>query len=228
MAKLKPLGKRDTAKLADRPVRNCNERCWFFNDRGKGCQYFQADHVKLGEPCMYDLVNMKKYADAFATGQTDAIKEDASKITAMIMMQIENMLQQVNSEGATVWEPIMDARGAVVYIPDPNWRPSSGRERSMVPAMRMHDHPLIARSIQLAKSIGINLSEFKLTPKSADEKTKVSGHIVVEHQLNMKEVKKEREATDKRFLEAIRRGNELTDADPVMQRLLENEEIVGE
>jgi len=75
-----------------------------------------------------------------------------------------------------------------VYIPDPEWDPQSGEARLMVPCMRIKEHPLISRAIQLAKSIGINLSEFKLTPKSADEKQQVSGHLIVEHQLDMKQV----------------------------------------
>jgi len=176
---------------------------------------------------MYDLVRMKQYAEAFNTGETALIKEDASKITALVMMQVENMLQQVAVEGATIEEPMVDAKGSVVYIPDPEWDPQSGEARLMVPCMRIKEHPLISRAIQLAKSIGINLSEFKLTPKSADEKQQVSGHLIVEHQLDMKQVMNERMKTEQRFLKAVEQGNEMTKEDPVFQQLLEQGDIVS-
>lgn len=227
MVKLRPLGVRAKSKLANTPVRNCSTKCFFFTNGGKGCQYYIQEDVVHGDLCMYDLVRMKEYADAFEHGDTEVVKKDASKITAMLIMQIENMLQQVNAEGATVSEPIQDARGQVIYIPDPDWDSNSGTERTMIPAMRMHDHPLIARSIQLAKSIGVNLTEFKLTPKSADEKLQVSGHTIVGNQIDMTVIMEKRAETEARFLEAVSKGNELTLEDPVYMKLLEDEEIIN-
>lgn len=226
MAKLRALGKREQKRFQDATVRRCNPDCFYFKNGGLGCQYFQQGDCKHGEVCMYDLVKIKTYADAFIAGDTEAIKDDASRITALVMMQVENMLQQVMVEGATIEEPMTDAKGSVVYIPDPEWDPNSGQQRQMVPCMRIREHPLISRAIQLARSIGINLSEFKLTPKSADEKAQVAGHIIVENQIDMSVVMEKRLETEKRFLEAIERGNQLTKQDPVFQMLLEQGDII--
>jgi len=228
MAKLRALGKRDKKKYQDATVRRCNPECFFFKGGGVGCQYYQAKECATGDVCMYDLVRIKSYADAFQTGETETIKNDASKITALVMMQVENMLQQVALEGSTVDEPVMDAKGAVVYQPDPDWSPASGTERQMVVIMRMKEHPLISRAIQLAKSIGVNLTEFKLTPKSADEKAQVAGHIIVENQIDMKVVMAKRMETEERFLNAITVGNQLTEEDPVFQQLRDQGDIISD
>ena len=227
MVKLKALGKRDQKLFRDTTLRKCTDACFFFKNGGSGCQYFESKECKTGDACMYDLVKIKVYADAFQTGETAAIKTDASRITAMVMMQVENMMQQVSVEGLTVNEPVFDAKGAVVYIPDPDWSPRSGLERQMVPCMKMKEHPLISRAIQLAKSIGVNLAEFKLTPKSADEKASVAGHIIVEHQLDMKTIQEKRDKTEERFVRAVELGNEMTKEDPVFNQLLEQGDIIS-
>ena len=227
MVQLRALGKRDQKKYQDATVRRCSPDCFFFKNGGNGCQFYQKKECFHGDVCMYDLVKIKAYADAFHTGDTETIKNDASKITAGVMMLIENMLQQVAVEGSTLEEPFMDAKGAVVYLPDPNWVPGSGEARTMVPAMRIREHPLISRAIQLAKSIGVNLSEFKLTPKSADEKPQVAGHIIVENQIDMEVVIEKRLKIEERFLAAVKVGNELTKQDPIFQQLLDQGEIIN-
>lgn len=228
MTRLRPLGKRDQKQYRDSTVRRCSPDCFFFKNGGDGCQFYQQGDCKHGDVCMYDMARIKRYADAFNDGDTSLIKGDASKITALVMMQIENMLQQVAVEGSTVEEPILDAKGSAVYIPDPDWDPSSGRERMMVPAMRIREHPLISRSIQLARSIGVNLSEFKLTPKSADEKPQVAGHIIVENQVNLATIMEERAKTEERFAKALEAGRKMTEEDPVYKQLREQGEIIGE
>ena len=221
------LNRREKKKLEDTPVRRCSAECYFFQNGGTGCPLYQRKKVKHGELCLHDIHQIKKYADAFNKGDLDPVKEDASRITAQLVMQIQRMLEQVNLEGVTVEEPILNARGDPVWIPDPHWRPEHGGERPHIVAMRKKDHPLIARVVQLSRSMGISLTEFKLTSKSADEKREVSGHIVSENPLEMKEVMKAREEIEKKFMDALSEGAKETQNDPIYQKLLADGEIVG-
>jgi hypothetical protein len=220
------LKRGDKKRMGDTPVRRCSKKCYLFQEGGSGCRFYQAKQVEFGEPCLYDLHKMKQYSDAFVTGDNSAIKEDASRITAQVMSQIDRMLEQVNLEGVTIKEPIQDAKGNVVYIPDPNWRPEHGGTANLVPAMRVRDHPLLSRCIQLARSMGINLNDFKLTPKSADEKAMVSGRIVVENQENMAAVEARRDEQYEKFARAIEIGTAMTKQDPVYQQLMADEDVV--
>lgn len=220
------LTKKEVKGLGDNPIRRCSAVCYFFKGGGTGCSYYREKKVKYGDSCLYDIYHLKRYADAFQSGNTEDIKDDASKITAGVVMQIFRMLEQVNHEGATIDEPIMDAKGMPVWIPDPEWSPSTGQDRIMVVAMRKKDHPLIARIIQFSKSIGINLNDFKLTPKSADEKKEVSGRILIEKQEDIKDIMKQRENVEKKFLAAIMKGDEMTKKDPIFQQLIADGSII--
>lgn len=220
------INKREQDKLEMNAIRRCSEECYFFKNGGEGCPYYKKKQVKFDETCMYDLVHLKNYADAFAEGDLDFVKRDASGITAMVMMQIRRMLEQVNIEGVTVEEPILDAKGLPVWIPDPEEpRPQPGRDRQLIVAMRIKDHPLIARCIQLARSIGVNLNEFKLTPKSADERRMVSGNIISEDPDEIKVVMAERRVIEEKWVSAIEKGNQRTKEDPVYKRLMKDGEI---
>ena len=220
------LKKREQDKLELNAVRKCSDKCYFFQDGGKGCPYFQKKRVEFGQTCLYDLVHLKGYADAFKDGDLSFIKEDASGLTAMIMLQIRRMLEQVNIEGVTIQEPILDAKGNPVWLPDPEHRPEPGETQRMVPAYRTVDHPLIARCIQMARNIGLNLAEFKLTPKSADEKRAVSGHIIAENPEDIKMVLAERKVIEEKFAVAVTEGNKRTKEDPIYQKLLAEGEII--
>jgi hypothetical protein len=220
------INKREQDKLEMNAIRRCSDECYFFKNGGEGCPYYKKKQVKFGETCMYDLAHLKSYADAFAEGDLDFVKRDASGITAMVMMQIRRMLEQVNIEGVTVEEPILDAKGLPVWIPDPEApRPRPGEDRQMMVAMRIKDHPLIARCIQLARSIGVNLNEFKLTPKSADEKRMVSGNIISDNPDDIKTVMAERRIVEEKWVSAIEKGNSRTKEDPVYKKLKEDGEI---
>lgn len=222
------LNKKEQDRLELNAIRKCSADCYFFKNGGEGCAYYKKKQVKHEETCMYDLMHLKNYADAFADGDMTFIKEDASGITSMIMMQIRRMLEEVNIVGVTVNEPILDAKGSPVWIPDPD-RPGidpQTNRRFMTVAMRIKDHPLIARCIQLARSIGINLNDFKLTPKSAEEKRAVSGHIIAENPETLEAVIAERKITEERFMIAVRSGDRRTKEDPVYQKLLAEGEIV--
>lgn len=221
------LSKKETDKLELTSIRKCTDDCYFFKNGGEGCPYFKNNKVQLGETCMYDMLHLKKYADAFASGDLDGIKEDAAGITGMVMMQIRRMLEQVNVEGVTIEEPILDAKGSPVWIPDMTQpvNPDTGRRPTMV-AMRLKDHPLIARCIQLARSIGVDLREFKLTPKSAEEKREVAGHIIAENPETIEAVIAERKVTEERWITAVARGTERTKEDPVYKKLLAEGEII--
>lgn len=222
------LKKREKKDLEQNAIRRCNEDCYFFKQGGEGCQYFKAGEAKLGEPCVYDMVQLKQYSDAFLNGNLEFIKEESSAVTGMLMMQVRRMLEQVQIEGVTLDEPILDGKGNPVRIPDPNWSPASGREREMVIMMRKVEHPLIQRAIQLAKSVGINLADFKLTPKSADEKKVVSGHIIAENPVEIKQVMEDRRKVEERFVDAVKKGNQRTKDDPIYKQLRDAGEIVGE
>lgn len=222
------LNKKEQDRLELNAIRKCSKDCYFFKNGGDGCAYYKKKQVKIEETCMYDLMHLKSYADAFAGGDMSFIKEDASGITSMIMMQIRRMLEEVNMAGVTVNEPILDAKGSPVWIPDPQ-NPGvdpSTKRRYMTVAMRIKDHPLIARCIQLARSIGINLNDFKLTPKSADEKREVSGHIIAENPETLEFVIAERKITEERFALAVKVGTQRTREDPVYKKLLAEGEIV--
>lgn len=221
--------KKETDKLELTSIRKCTAECYFFKNGGEGCPYFKNKKVKFGETCMYDMLHLKRYADAFETGELEGVKQDASQITGMVMMQIRRMLEQVNIEGVTIEEPILDAKGAPVWIPDMEQpiNPDTGRRPNKV-AMRLKDHPLIARCIQLAGRIGVDLREFKLTPKSADEKRAVSGHVIADNPETIEKIMEERRKTEDRWIEAVSRGTERTRQDPVYQKLLAEGEIIDE
>lgn len=220
------LRKKEQKDLQMNAIRKCSVDCYFFKNGGEGCQFFIKKQVKHGEVCMHDMVQLKNYADAFRDNDLEYVKKDASGITAMLMMQIRRMLEQVAIEGVTVEEPMVDAKGQPVWIPDPNWRPGDSDQPRMVVAMRMKDHPLIQRSIQLARSIGVDLAEFKLTPKSADEKKSVSGHIITGDQKDMKQIMEDRKVIEDRFLEAMKKGTEMTKKDPIYIQLAADGEII--
>jgi len=215
-----------TEKIELNAIRKCTEECYHFKNGGDGCAYYQKKRVKFGESCLYDLNQIKEYAEAFATGDTTKVKEDAAGVTAMIMMQVRRMLEQVNVEGVTIQIPMTDAKGSPVWIPDPDWKPELGGDRPLIVAMIIKDHPLIARCIQLTRSLGINLSEFKLTPKSADEKRMVAGHIVADNPKTMEQVMADRKIVEERFVRAIEDGNKLTLKDPIYQKLMEEGEVM--
>lgn len=221
------LTKKEKAKLELNAIRKCSSDCYFFTNGGEGCTYYIKNKVTHGETCMHDLIHLKNYADAFNTGDLEFVKQDASGITAMVMMQIRRMLEQVNLEGVTVNEPILDAKGSPVWIPDPEHTPLQGEKQRMIVAMRIKDHPLIARCIQLSRSIGVDLKEFKLTPKSAEEKRMVSGHILADNQQDISVIIKERTKVEERFIAAIKKGNERTLDDPIYQKLLAEGEIAN-
>ena len=223
------LSKKETDKLELTSIRKCSDECYFFKNGGEGCPYFKNNKVKFGETCMYDMLQLKRYSDAFATGDLEGVKEDASQITGMVMMQIRRMLEQVNIEGVTLDEPILDAKGSPVWIPDMEQpvNQETGR-RPMMVAMRKKDHPLIARCIQLAGRIGVDLREFKLTPKSAEEKRAVAGHIIADNPEDIKVVMAERRITEERWIAAVRRGTDRTKEDPVYKKLLKEGEIIDQ
>jgi hypothetical protein len=224
MVKLRPLGKREKRSMANAPVRRCAPDCYFFKNGGAGCGFYMDEKVTYGEACMYDLVKMREYADAFRTGETDIVKADASTIAAQSMSLVQNMLQRVAIEGATVEEPIQDNRGAVIRIPDPNWDGTG--ERAMVVAMKVREHPLIAKAMAMAKSLGISFDQFKLTPKSADEKAAVAGHIIIGDQKDLTVVLAERRVIEEKFMLAIKKGTKRTEEDPVYQQLLREGDII--
>ena len=224
------LNRKEKEQLELNAIRKCSLDCYYFKNGGEGCPYYQKKQVKHGETCMYDLVHLKNYADAFQGGDLDFVKQDASGITAMVMLQIRRMMEQVNFEGVTIQEPILDAKGSPVWIPDPEHKLTQderdrGVKQRFIVAMRIKDHPLIARCIQLARSIGIDLEQFKLTPKSADEKRQVSGHIIAENPEDIKKVMEDRAKIEERFLKGIEAGNKMTINDPVYQKLLKEGEI---
>lgn len=222
------LKKKEKKELEQNAIRRCNSDCYFFKNGGEGCQYFQAGEAKLGEPCLHDMVQLKQYSEAFMEGNLEFIKGESSAVTGMLMMQVKRMLEQVQLEGVTLDEPIVDGKGNPIRIPDPNWNPASGVPRENVIMMRKVEHPLIQRAIQLAKSIGINLADFKLTPKSADEKKMVSGHIIAENPVDIKEAMEESRKNNAKFIEAVKRGSDRTKEDPVYKALRASGEIVGE
>ena len=228
MVKLKPLNKKQKEKYADSPVRRCSEDCFYFKNGGTGCRYYQQRNVRFGEVCMLHMVKMKQYAEAFSSGDTQVVKDDDAQITAMVMIPVKDMFQQVAIDGSTVEEPILDAKGAPEYIKDPDWDPTSGEPQRTVVAMRIKEHPLIGKAIQLAKSIGVNLAEFKQTPKSADEKAQVAGHIIVDEQIDLKKVVESQVAESEKFRAALRAGDEMTLEDPVYQQLIVSGDIVDD
>ena len=223
------LRKKEKQKLSDSPIRKCSEDCYLFKNGGQGCRFYQEGLVKFGETCQLDLQKLKEYSDAFLNADNRVIKEDAAKINASIVMLINRMLEQVTQEGVTVQEPILDAKGNPIMIPDPKWNPADhppGARPPLTPALRIKDHPLISRAIQLAKSLGINLNEFKLTPKSAEEKRQVSGHILVENPESLEKLLKQREKVEEKFKEALEKGAEMTLNDPVYKELMEDGDII--
>lgn len=225
----KLINSQEKRNYQDSPIRKCTADCYFFKHGGKGCQYFVNSRVRHTETCLFDLMKLKQYADAMVSGDNAVVKNDAARINASIVLLIQRMLEQVNIEGVSVSEPIVDAKGNPIYIPDQNWRPNHGqteKDRPVIVALRIKDHPLISRAIQLAKSIGITLSEFKLTPKSADEKAKVSGHIIVDEQKPLDVVMNERREIEEKMLKALEEGDRRMQVDPVYQDLLNRGDII--
>lgn len=221
------LNRKEKKELQQNAVRKCSDECYFFKNGGTGCQYYRQREVKHGDSCLHDMIHVKSYLDAFANGDLEFVKGDAATITAMLSMQIRRMLEQITIEGVTINELILDAKGQPVWIPDPNWKPGSGLKAELIPATRIVDHPLIQRCIQLARSMGINLGDFKLTPKSADEKRAVSGHVIAENPEEVKKVMSDREAIEQRFVDAMKVGTQMTQNDPIYKQLAADGEIVG-
>lgn len=210
--------------LNDTPLRKCNESCYLFQNGGKGCNYYIEKRVSFGETCALDMEKMKSYSEAFLSGDNGVIKSDVSKITASMMMQIDRMIEKINTDGVTVEEPMLDGKGNVIYIRDPDWDGTGSP--TLVVAMRIREHPLIGKAIQLARGLGINLNEFKLTPKSADEKPQVSGHIIVDKPEDLETIIQKMNDRQDKWQEAIAIGNKLTEADPIWRSLMDDNENI--
>jgi len=124
------------------PVRPCTDSCTL---RAR-CKDFQSGRVADNELCRPELRRIKKWQVAFRKGELDALKDDVGTVAGSMAVQVGRLLEAVNADGAVIE---VDKYSA------------SGDHYTEKVA-----HPALSQAANLMKTLGIDLGEFLMTPKS--------------------------------------------------------------
>lgn len=154
-------------------VRSCTDDCAFrkkIKGRKEGCEYFQQKKVREGDACLMELEIIGQMSMAATTGRVDGVKEIVGSLQGVMFVNLYWMFEQLSREGLTYEEPILDSRGDPIFIK------KNGED---VVATRIIEHPLIGKISQLSKTLGFDLTKFKLTPESSGEKRSIVGNITL-------------------------------------------------
>ncbi|AUM64306.1 hypothetical protein C0R09_07040 [Brevibacillus laterosporus] len=127
------------------PVRPCTGDC----PHRATCKDFVKGRVKDLEPCRPELRNIKKWQRAFRSGNLDELKDEAGAVAGSMAVQIGRLLEAVVKDGVVV-ESTRYTNSGIKYI-----------EKTA--------HPALATATKMAKDLGIDLSQFLMTPKSAKD-----------------------------------------------------------
>ncbi|TPG74021.1 hypothetical protein EEL32_25530 [Brevibacillus laterosporus] len=136
------------------PVRPCTIEC----PHRATCKDFVKGRVKDLEPCRPELRNIKKWQRAFRSGNLDELKDEAGAVAGSMAVQIGRLLEAVVKDGVVV--------------------ESTRYTNSGIPYIEKTTHPALATATKMAKDLGIDLSQYLMTPKAAkDNGTQVQVNI---------------------------------------------------
>ncbi|WP_187128455.1 hypothetical protein [Brevibacillus massiliensis] len=127
------------------PVRPCTSNC----PHRATCKDFIKGRVLDKEPCKPELRNIKKWQRAFRTGQLDELKDEVGAVAGSMAVQIGRLLEVVVQEGVVVETTKFTANGT--------------------PYKEKMAHPALLAATKLAKDMGIDLTQFLMTPKSVKD-----------------------------------------------------------
>lgn len=127
------------------PVRPCTTSC---PHRGT-CKDFLNGRVADNELCKPELRQIKKWQVAFRKGDLEQLKDDVGSVAGSMAIQIGRLLEAVVHEGVVVETTKFTAGG--------------------IPYQEKMAHPALLAATKLAKDLGIDLSQFLMTPKSVKD-----------------------------------------------------------
>lgn len=129
-----------TYLTSELPVRPCTAECPHRNN----CKDFTLGRVKDNELCRPELRKMKKWQKAFRSGDLEPLKDDVGTVAGGLAVQLMRCLDAVNTDGVIVLKPT-------------EW----GNEKMT--------HPALLAATKLAKDLGIDLTNFLMTPKAVKD-----------------------------------------------------------
>lgn len=136
--------KRKTYLSSEIPVRPCTDDC----PKRSTCRDFTKGRVTNGDLCKPELRQIKKWQVAFRRGELDKIKDDAGAVAGALAVQIYRLIEQAIIDGAVV---------------------DSVKEGRFGQYTEKMAHPALQQAANICKTLGISLSEFLMTPKSAKD-----------------------------------------------------------
>jgi hypothetical protein len=129
-----------TYLASELPVRPCTADC----PHRDNCKDFQLGRVADNELCRPELRKMKKWQRAFRTGELDTLKDDVGTVAGGLAVQLMRCLDAVNTDGVVVMKPT-----------------EFGYEHMT--------HPALLAATKIAKDLGIDLTNFLMTPKAVKD-----------------------------------------------------------
>lgn len=124
------------------PVRPCTDTC----PLRSRCKDFQMGRVQDNDLCKPELRQIKKWQVAFRRGELDTLKDDVGTVAGSMAVQVGRLLQAVNEDGVVV--------------------ETTKYTNSGIKFTEKMAHPALQQAANLMKTLGIDLGEFLMTPKS--------------------------------------------------------------
>lgn len=135
------------------PVRPCTDTC----PLRSRCKDFQLGRVQDNDMCKPELRQIKKWQVAFRKGELDTLKDDVGTVAGSMAVQVGRLLQAVNEDGVIV-ETDKFTNNGIKYT-------------------EKIAHPALQQAANLMKTLGIDLGEFLMTPKSQKDGPQVQVNI---------------------------------------------------
>ncbi|MDF2568635.1 MAG: hypothetical protein K0R55_239 [Sporomusa sp.] len=136
--------KRKTYLSSEIPVRPCTNDC----PKRSTCRDFGKGRVSDGDLCKPELRQIKKWQVAFRQGNIDKIKDDAGAVAGALAIQIYRLIEQAIIDGAVV---------------------ESTKEGKFGTYKEKMAHPALQQAANICKTLGINLNDFLMTPRSGKD-----------------------------------------------------------
>jgi hypothetical protein len=134
-----------TYLTSELPVRPCTAECM----HRATCKDYIKGRVADNEPCKPELRNIKKWQRAFRTGQLDELKDEVGAVAGSMAVQIGRLLEAVVRDGVVVDQERVAKNGEIV--------------------IEKVTHPALLAATKMAKDLGIDLTQFLMTPKSVKD-----------------------------------------------------------
>lgn len=127
------------------PVRPCTSSC----PKRSSCKDFLTGRVQDNDLCKPELRQIKKWQAAFRRGELDRLKDDVGAVAGALAVQINRLLDAVIKDG--------------VMIEQDKFSASGDHYTELV------THPALKEAAGILKTLGIDLNQFLMTPKSAKD-----------------------------------------------------------